>query len=152
VEQYVELRRTDSEQAKEGRTILTARQLLSILRMAQSLARIQFMPEVTEDHVKEAVRLVEASKASIVTVKESTAPTDPTSQIFEAIKAKFNSERSISLKYVKCPGGLAMTCRSSVVLWHAGTAWCKNLLHGRASACSSWKRVSLRTLRSMCGA
>lgn len=58
------------------------------------------MTEVNEDHVREAVRLVEASKASIVTVKESSAPADPTSQIFEAIRAKFNAEHSISLKYV----------------------------------------------------
>jgi hypothetical protein len=35
VQQYVELRRGDAEQAREGRTILTPRQLLSILRMAQ---------------------------------------------------------------------------------------------------------------------
>jgi hypothetical protein len=86
VQQYVELRRSDAEQAKEGRSVLTPRQLLSILRMAQvricfitcalaaavviahvvcvvqALARLHFMKEVTEDHVREAVRLVEASK------------------------------------------------------------------------------------------
>ncbi len=46
-----------------------------------------------------------------MTVKETSAPVDPTSQIFEAIKQKFNSEHTISLKCVRFVCSVWRTCQ-----------------------------------------
>lgn len=68
-EAYVEMRAREHEaslkSASSGRGVLTARQLLSILRMAQARARLRFSLEVSEEDVREAIRLVNASTASI---------------------------------------------------------------------------------------
>lgn len=70
VESYVEMRARDlqaSRRASEnGRGMLTPRQLLSILRMSQALARLHFRLEVAREDVDEAIRLVKASKSSIL--------------------------------------------------------------------------------------
>ena len=44
---------------------MTARQLLSILRLSQALARLRFSTEVIHQDVDEAIRLVYVSKASL---------------------------------------------------------------------------------------
>jgi DNA replication licensing factor MCM7 len=44
----------------------TPRTLLGVVRLAQALARLRFAEEVTQDDVDEALRLVEASKESLV--------------------------------------------------------------------------------------
>ena len=42
----------------------------------QALARLNFVTEVTEDHVREAVRLVEASKVRHAGTRQRTRPRD----------------------------------------------------------------------------
>ncbi|CCI47748.1 unnamed protein product [Albugo candida] len=54
----------------EGQTAMTARQLLSILRMSQALARLRFATDVMHQDVDEAIRLVYASKASLLNQTE----------------------------------------------------------------------------------
>ena len=68
VETYVEMRMKDvSEASEEGaQSLMTARQLLSILRLAQALARLRFSQEVSLADVEESIRLVESSKASLL--------------------------------------------------------------------------------------
>lgn len=80
VEAYVTLRQQDvNEHARQERrnfhhqasdanhaqTAMTARQLLSILRLSQSLARLRFATEVIHQDVDEAIRLVYVSKSSL---------------------------------------------------------------------------------------
>ncbi|GBG28013.1 DNA replication licensing factor, putative [Hondaea fermentalgiana] len=67
VEEYVSMRQQDAQDAREAdsQTMLTARQLLSILRMAQALARLRFSQVVSQNDVQEAIRLVRASKISL---------------------------------------------------------------------------------------
>lgn len=68
VDHYVSLREKDKEDAQRaGKTsMMTARQLLSILRSAQALARLKFAPEVTSDDVDEAIRLNRACTNDIL--------------------------------------------------------------------------------------
>jgi len=70
VEAYVGLRMKDqggtSHSGKTGdQTVMTARQLLSILRLSQALARLRFSDYVAREDVDEAIRLTHMSKASL---------------------------------------------------------------------------------------
>ncbi|CAH0485024.1 unnamed protein product [Peronospora farinosa] len=84
VEAYVTLRQQDANEharerqqqqfrqrqygdggANDAQTAMTARQLLSILRLSQALARLRFSTEVIHQDVDEAIRLVYVSKASL---------------------------------------------------------------------------------------
>jgi len=71
VEAYVSLRMQDrpgkhSKGSKTGdQTAMTARQLLSILRLGQALARLRFSDFVAREDVDAAIRLTHMSKASL---------------------------------------------------------------------------------------
>ena len=69
VEAYVSLRMQDrpgKRNPKAGdQTAMTARQLLSILRLGQALARLRFSDFVAREDVDEAIRLTHMSKASL---------------------------------------------------------------------------------------
>lgn len=67
VEEYVSMRQEDASDAKAAgaQALVTARQLLSVLRMAQALARLRFDEEISHSDVTEAIRLMKASKASL---------------------------------------------------------------------------------------
>ena len=77
VEAYVSLRLEDRPGASGSRhrtntskagdqTAMTARQLLSILRLSQALARLRFSDFVAREDVDEAIRLTHMSKASLL--------------------------------------------------------------------------------------
>eukprot|EP00978_Attheya_sp_CCMP212_P003554 scaffold7454_cov53-Attheya_sp.AAC.10 len=69
VEAYVGLRMQDAKgasgRADGDQTAMTARQLLSILRLGQALARLRFSDYVAREDVDEAIRLTLMSKASL---------------------------------------------------------------------------------------
>jgi DNA replication licensing factor MCM7 len=110
VEQYVQLRARENAAAKaaasSGRGVLTARQLLSILRMAQALARIGFRDEVDEKDVEEAMRLVRASKDAIFRERE-TSYEDPKSRIFGLIRELLTAANKTSIAYSDVLGRVA---------------------------------------------
>jgi DNA replication licensing factor MCM7 len=78
VEAYVSLRMQEApgrrgrrrnmvnRNAASDQTVMTARQLLSILRLSQALARLRFSDFVTREDVDEAIRLTHMSKASLL--------------------------------------------------------------------------------------
>jgi DNA replication licensing factor MCM7 len=70
VEAYVSLRMQDRPGARNKKesdqTVMTARQLLSILRLSQSLARLRFSDFVAREDVDEAIRLTHMSKGSLL--------------------------------------------------------------------------------------
>ena len=77
VEAYVGLRQQDAgllndrsqktgTQTNNDQTVMTARQLLSILRLSQALARLRFSDFVASEDVDEAIRLTHMSKASLL--------------------------------------------------------------------------------------
>ncbi|KAJ1565707.1 Mcm2-7 hexameric complex component [Nowakowskiella sp. JEL0078] len=81
VNSYVTLRKND--EAKEFQYI-SARTLLSIVRMATALARLRFASEVDVADVDEALRLMDVSKSSLL-VKDP-VKMDSKSAIFEIIR------------------------------------------------------------------
>ena len=78
VEAYVDMRQKDRDRSANtgSRGSMTARQLLSILRMAQALARLEMRLEVMEKDVEEAIRLVKISKASVLETETTGRPSD----------------------------------------------------------------------------
>ncbi|KAI8804769.1 MCM2/3/5 family-domain-containing protein [Cladochytrium replicatum] len=81
VNSYVNLRKND--ELKEMQHV-SARTLLSVVRMATALARMRFSKEVDLADVDEALRLMEVSKASL-TAKEP-VKLDPKSAIYDIIR------------------------------------------------------------------
>ena len=71
VEAYVGLRMQDAPGANHkgisngDQTVMTARQLLSILRLGQAIARLRFSDFLAREDVDEAIRLTHMSKASL---------------------------------------------------------------------------------------
>jgi hypothetical protein len=89
VEEYVSMRQREKMEAAVAneRSVMTARRLLSILRLAQGLARLRWHDEVETDDVEEAIRLVHA--ASNIDDpnegKETEKKQDVTSRIYRMI-------------------------------------------------------------------
>jgi len=66
-------------------SVMTARQLLSILRLSQALARLRFSRRVELEDVEEAIRLVHMCKASLLEDDTFTGE-DPTTRIYSLIR------------------------------------------------------------------
>ncbi|KAL9189100.1 hypothetical protein ACHAXT_011590 [Thalassiosira profunda] len=109
VEAYVGLRSQGTptgKQTKNGdQTVMTARQLLSILRLGQALARLRFSDYVAREDVDEAIRLTHMSKSSLTdhdqggpgdqgSSKRKWGGEDVTSRIFNIIRDYSTSSRS----------------------------------------------------------
>ena len=117
VQAYVDMRQEDKEAAEADGTqsMLTARQLLSILRLAQALARLRFDERVSQGDVNEAIRLVNVSKFMLESNDEEGAEgeggegvrhrKDAMSSIYNIIRdlasAKSASGASMSVKYAE---------------------------------------------------
>ena len=116
VEAYVSLR---SQGTPEGRrqkngdqTVMTPRQLLSILRLSQGLARLRFSDYVAREDVDEAIRLTHMSKSSLMeqeegglgdqnSAKRKWGGEDVTSRIFNIIRDYATYQSRIELKLVE---------------------------------------------------
>ncbi|CAK4624049.1 hypothetical protein LEN26_006344 [Aphanomyces euteiches] len=108
VEAYVTLRQ-QQDSTNDAQTAMTARQLLSILRLSQALARLRFSHTVSTADVDEAIRLVYVSKASLHESDETSGPsrykggsTDPSSRIYRLIldySRERNERNENSVKY-----------------------------------------------------
>ena len=75
VESYVEMRQSEANAAAAAneQSVMTARRLLSILRMSQALARLRFADRVASEDVQEAIRLVHMSTVRRRVLLPSTA-------------------------------------------------------------------------------
>ena len=109
IEAYVSLRSGDGSgpaAAKGQRAVsndqatMTPRQLLSILRLSQALARLRFSDRVTREDIEEAIRLTHASRASLLDDSNSKAKEDSISLIFSAIRDLSNQLNAETLNYV----------------------------------------------------
>ena len=114
VEAYVSLRMQDRptgssrrHSSKQGdQTVMTARQLLSILRLSQALARLRFSDLVAREDVDEAIRLTHMSKASLTDEDQDRSgpggrrSEDVMSRIFNIIRdyASVSDSREVELK------------------------------------------------------
>jgi DNA replication licensing factor MCM7 len=88
VEKYVELR--DSARQNYATSVFTSpRNLLAVVRMATAHARLHLREQVTETDIDEALRLLDACKASIESNREAglrRAPKDPVDIVFDLIR------------------------------------------------------------------
>jgi len=96
VEAYVDIRSRDKQRALERNSsaTTTARQLLSILRLAEAHAKLNFSDVVRQDNVDEAIRLIQMSKASVLESDADLAKgsrSDPVSRIWTLVSPKLNS-------------------------------------------------------------
>lgn len=113
VEAYVSLRSQDKSDARSKKsgdqTAMTARQLLSILRLSQALARLRFSDLVAREDVDEAIRLTHMSKSSLLDEDEDTSGQkrgrggeDVMSRIFNIIRDYSTSSRSSEVELKLC--------------------------------------------------
>lgn len=89
---YVNNRQMDVKAAEKNGEFatMTARQLLSILRLAQAHAKLYFREEVKMEDVDEALRLVYMSKASVLDTEEvKNKREDVLSAIFAVVRDYF---------------------------------------------------------------
>ena len=108
VEAYVSLRMQDRPGKRTGKagdqTAMTARQLLSILRLGQALARLRFSDFVAREDVDEAIRLTHMSKASLSEetgeVGKKVRREDVMSRIFNIIRdySATSNNKTVELK------------------------------------------------------
>jgi DNA replication licensing factor MCM7 len=110
VEAYVSLRMQDrprngtsNSNSKMGdQTAMTARQLLSILRLSQSLARLRFSDFVAREDVDEAIRLTHMCKASLEddpnSGKNGKKREDVISRVFNIIRDYATTSNSTSVE------------------------------------------------------
>jgi len=91
-------RRNNTGHHAGDQTVMTARQLLSILRLGQALARLRFSDFVAREDVDEAIRLTHMSKASLSEEQgadgKSVRREDVLSRIFNIIRDYSNSSNS----------------------------------------------------------
>ncbi len=72
VEQYVKKRKEEfTKDIKEGHQYITPRSLLAIIRLSQSLAKLQLSYEVSQGDIEEAIRLIESSRDSVNSVNDN---------------------------------------------------------------------------------
>jgi DNA replication licensing factor MCM7 len=112
VEAYVSLRMQDRPgprgSNKSGdQTVMTARQLLSILRLSQALARLRFSDYVAREDVDEAIRLTHMSKATLLEEENGPNQTnarreDVMSRIFNILREYSSTSNSTSLEMKLC--------------------------------------------------
>jgi DNA replication licensing factor MCM7 len=108
VEAYVNLRENDfsnlstsQRRAEENnQAVITARQLLSILRLSQALARLRLSAVVSHADVNEAIRINYASKASLLNEPTVGDGDDTYSRIFGIIKDFSSRTNSNAIRYV----------------------------------------------------
>lgn len=91
-------RNKDLRVANGDQTVMTARQLLSILRLSQALARLRFSDFVAREDVDEAIRLTHMSKASLLDQPTSDAAGNGVRRIGEDVVSRiFNILRDYAV-------------------------------------------------------
>ena len=105
VEAYVSLRSKDGQPGggygpgtkgnQTDQAVLTARQLLSILRLSQAIARIRLSSTISHEDVDEAMRLMHSSKASLLDDGPTVQQEDVVSAIY-SIMRDFAAQRGVS--------------------------------------------------------
>jgi len=106
VSEYVQMRQFslgEGDRYDSRKLIGTPRVLLSILRVAQALARLRFSNEVSAPDVKEAIRLMKEAKNSTLPLDETMIPEDQdvTSRVYRAIRKLLRGTEEIGLADLK---------------------------------------------------
>lgn len=88
---YAEMRQEEVDSGERAHSYTTARTLLSIIRLAEALARLRFSDAVAQSDVDEALRLMKMSKASLGDPREQrrkgSKDVDPVTEIYQLLRA-----------------------------------------------------------------
>jgi DNA replication licensing factor MCM7 len=108
IQKYVEKRKEESEQTKQGYQYITPRSLLAIIRLAQALAKLRLGDTVKQEDVDEALRLLQVSKASVdiqsqVNDKGIVVVEDVKSKIFKMVRelCMNNEDKTCSMSVIE---------------------------------------------------
>ncbi|KAH3765837.1 Mcm2-7 hexameric complex component [Pelomyxa schiedti] len=95
VNKYIEVRQGEVGNASQDVYYYTsARTLLGTMRLALAHARLRLSPEVAQEDIEEAIRLLNSSKATVQREKEKRfQPLDNKSEIYETIKTFYLQHR-----------------------------------------------------------
>lgn len=85
VAHYCALRQRERDEM-DGRSYVTPRTLLSILRLAQAVAKLRFDDAVSRSDVDAALSLMTSSQASITPDIERRVRDDPVSRVYQAVR------------------------------------------------------------------
>jgi DNA replication licensing factor MCM7 len=102
VAHYCALRQKERDEM-DGRSYVTPRTLLSILRLAQAVAKLRFDEEVSRSDVDAALALMTASQASITPDIERRVRDDPISRVYQAVRthALRTRQAEVSLETIR---------------------------------------------------
>jgi len=95
---YAGMRRTEEEAGDEASGYTTARTLLSIIRLAEALARLRWANIVTKHDVEQALNLMKMSKSSLeVYTKNKMVRDDPVTSLYHLLRqwAERNSAQHV---------------------------------------------------------
>jgi DNA replication licensing factor MCM7 len=97
VEQYLLKRHQQTQVSKAGYMYVTPRTLLGIIRLAQGLARLRFSQEVDENDIREALRLMDSSHASVN--DDSQSLEDPQTKVYVMLKEMCQLAPNFTVEY-----------------------------------------------------
>ena len=109
VEAYVSLRAQEAPGVRgrftrsgvNDQAVMTPRQLLSILRLGQALARLRLASEVSHEDVDEAIRLTHASKASLFDDGPTVQTEDSISAVFSIVRDFAAQQKTDTIDYAQ---------------------------------------------------
>ena len=98
---YAEMRQEEAASGEAAHSYTTARTLLSVLRLAEALARLRFLDAVSQSDVDEALRLMRMSKASLgeADARAGRRGADPISEIYALLRDAAAVRRMVELTY-----------------------------------------------------
>mmetsp|Transcript_2281 Transcript_2281/g.7252 ORF Transcript_2281/g.7252 Transcript_2281/m.7252 type:complete len:713 (-) Transcript_2281:130-2268(-) len=97
---YTEMRLDESRAAQHATGYTTARTLLSILRLAEALARLGWSNQVTEQDVNEALRLMKMSKMSLTT-KDIQRNEDQITTVYKILRELAENNDNLCISYIE---------------------------------------------------
>lgn len=95
---YAAMRQEEAE-SDAPHTYTTARTLLSILRLAEAVARLRFSTLVVQSDVDEALRLLQMSKFSLYSEANKASGVDPISDVYAIIRDEAARSHSLDVSY-----------------------------------------------------
>lgn len=148
MEAYVDIRSKDKQRSVENksRVTTTARQLLSVLRLAEAHCKLDFRSTVQQSDVDEAIRLIQMSKASVMESDSDLArgvKSDPVSRIWNLVCPKLNSGYSAWLPVV--PSSVSRARAFKKLLTPPATPLAFSLPRTRAVAYEEASNIALRS-------
>lgn len=92
---YVEMRAQNTDET------ITPRALLAVVRLSMALAKLRFSEVVSREDIDEALRLVKASKQSLMPNSVDNKKQDATSTIYNKIRTTFRGLKTVSMAEIK---------------------------------------------------